>query len=243
MNPNPAIVGHAVRPTPRRRPVLALALTLGILMSLVAAVAPTTAAPNSAAYRSCDPCLVITTDNVNLRTGPGRSYEVIRVIPHNTEVLAYSGVTNGYSEVINGDVTGWVYRDYLRSPDEPNFIGLAATARNLNLREGPGRTYDVLAQMPANSIVKITDQLVDGYRLIAYNGDLGWAYDDYLVGGTDAVATRRLAIRAEPRSTSAYRGAVPAWESVTAFTAGDNGYVLVMYQGNVGWVKGRYLGK
>src|SRR5215211_697641 len=41
---NPAIIEQPVRSIPRRRLVFALALTLGILMSLVAAVAPTGAA-------------------------------------------------------------------------------------------------------------------------------------------------------------------------------------------------------
>jgi uncharacterized protein YgiM (DUF1202 family) len=220
---------------------LALMVVLGILLSGNANLPAVSAAP--AALRSCDPCPVVTTDRVNMRTGPGKSYPVITVIPANAEIAAFNGVTNGYRKVIYGDISGWAHRDYLRSPDEPQWIGVAATTSRLNFRSSPGSGSSVKAVMPANSIVKITDKVVDGYRFIAYNGNTGWAYDEYLVQGSQAVATRKLAIRAAPSSTAAYRGAVPAWETVTTFIASDNGYVLIMSNGNIGWVKGQYLGK
>jgi uncharacterized protein YgiM (DUF1202 family) len=231
----------------RRRPLLAVALILAILVSLTSAITEAAAAPGSVntpahtANRSCDPCPVVTTDDVNLRKGPGKSYAVIKVIPANTEVLAYAGAKNGYRKVLYGQATGWVHGDYLRSPNAPQWIGLAATDGSLNLRQGPGTNYPVTTVMPGNSIVKISDQIVDGFRLIAYNGNTGWASEKYLIWGYEAVATRKLAIRAQPNAMSTYRGSVPAWETVTAFTHANNGYVLIIYGSKVGWVQGRYL--
>jgi uncharacterized protein YraI len=224
-----------------------LAFVLAVIVTLTGTVSRTSAAPGTAgpavatANRSCDPCPAITTDRLNLRKGPGTSYKVIVVIPANTEVLAYyNSEKNGYLKVEYGDATGWAHGDYLRSPDAPNWIGLAATETRLNFRQGPGKDRPVITVMPAYSIVKISDLVVDGYRYIAYNGTTGWAYNSYLVTGYEVVSTRKLAIRAEPRSTAAYLGALPAWASATAFI-GENGYSLILYDGKVGWVLQRYL--
>lgn len=222
-------------------------ILFGLLLSTAAYVTGTNAAPApnvsaaSSANRSCDPCPAITTDRVNLRKGPGTSYSVIVVVPANTEVLAYAGSTNGFRQVDYGQKSGWIHADYLSSPNEPQWIGLAATNTRLNFREGPSTGAKVKAVMPAYSIVKISNQVVDGYQYIAYNGTTGWAHVDYLVQGIDLVATRKLAIRAQPSATSTYLGAVPAWEHVIAFTNTQNGYVLVMYNSKVGWVLDRYL--
>jgi uncharacterized protein YraI len=129
---------------------LALLVVLGILLSGTARIPTASAAP---ALRSCDPCLVVTTDRVNFRGGPGKTYPVVTVIPANTELWAFAEVKNGYRKVIYGDVTGWVHGDYLRSPDAPQWYGLAATTSRLNFREGPGTSYKVKAVLPAYSIV------------------------------------------------------------------------------------------
>jgi len=217
---------------------LALMVVLGILLSGNARIPAASAAP---ALRSCDPCLVVTTDRVNFRVGPGTTYPVRTVIPANTEVWAFAGVTNGYREVIYGDVTGWVHGDYLSSPDEPQWYGVAATTSRLNFRDGPGTSYNVTAVLPAYSIVEVSDEVVNGFRYVAYNGKVGWVSDAYLGHGFEATTTRRLALRAAPSSTATYLGAVPAWATVTAFNGSKNGYILVLYNGNVGWILLQYV--
>ncbi len=217
---------------------LALLIVLGIFLSDTARIPMASAAP---ALRSCDPCLVVTTDRVNFRAGPGKTYPVISVISASTELWAFAEVTNGYREVICGDVTGWVHGDYLRSPDAPQWYGLAATTSRLNFREGPGTSYKVKAVLPASSIVKVSDEVVDGFRYVAYNGNVGWVSDAYLGHGFEATTTRRLALRAAPNSSATYLGAVPAWETVTAFNGSKNGYILVLYNGTVGWVLLQYI--
>src|SRR5262245_24964880 len=138
-------------------------ILFGILLSTAAYVTGTNAAPApnspaaSSANRSCDPCPVVTSDRVNLRTGPGTSYSVIVVVPANTEVLAYAGSSNGFRQVVYGQKTGWIHGDYLRSPNEPQWIGVAATNSRLNFREGPSSGAKVKAVMPAYSVVKISD--------------------------------------------------------------------------------------
>ncbi|HEY7033353.1 MAG TPA: SH3 domain-containing protein [Thermomicrobiales bacterium] len=230
-----------------RRLLPTLAFLFAAVVTLSGTVARTSAAPGGAnpapvsANRSCDPCPAVTTDRLNLRKGPGTSYKVIAVIPAETEVLVYAGQTNGFRQVEYGNLKGWARGDCLQSPDAPNWIGLAATDSRVNFRAGPGQDRPVLAVMPAYGILKVSDLVVDGYRYVASNGNLGWAYDDYLYHCAGVVATRALAIRAEPRAGSTYRGTIPAGESATAFMDGDNGYTLIVYGSKTGWVLGRYL--
>ena len=65
---------------------------------------PETPASGSTAY---------TTSALNLRTGPGTSHQVVRVLPINTQV-ALTGVTqDGFSQVKDGDQLYWVSTTYL----------------------------------------------------------------------------------------------------------------------------------
>ena len=65
---------------------------------------PETPASGSTAY---------TTSALNLRTGPGTSHQVVRVLPINTQV-ALTGVTqDGFSQVKDGDQLYWVSTIYL----------------------------------------------------------------------------------------------------------------------------------
>ena len=57
---------------------------------------------------------LVTTANVNLRSGPGRSYSALRVLATGTKVSALGGgATNGFYQVQAGATTGWTHGDYL----------------------------------------------------------------------------------------------------------------------------------
>jgi uncharacterized protein YraI len=120
-----------------------------------------------------------TVANVNLRTGPGTSYAVIRVVPQSTQVGITATVRNGFRYVDDRGTRGWIADSYLghvSDGDRETFT----TTTNLNLRAEPSTSAKVLLVMPANSVVETASGTAPGWRQVIYKGTKGWAATDYL---------------------------------------------------------------
>lgn len=63
------------------------------------------------------PATMVTTEDVNLRAGPGTSYDVISVIPGGTEVATNTQPQAGFLQVNFDGTRGWTSSTYLQSPN------------------------------------------------------------------------------------------------------------------------------
>jgi uncharacterized protein YgiM (DUF1202 family) len=191
--------------------------------------------------RSCDPCPVVTTDALNLRSGPSLNDTIIWVIPKGTEVIASNSRTNGFAEVTVGSREGWAYGQYLISPDAPEASGTLYTTDYLNLRKGPSTDDEVLDVLPPLSAVEATDQIIDGYRFVYVDGVPGWAFGQYLVGSSTLTTTDVLNLRAEPSTSADVLHIMPLGATVQLTGDESNGFVSVTYNGVDGWAYSKYL--
>ena len=57
----------------------------------------------------------VTTTALNLRSGPGLTYKVIRVLAEGTRVTTTGKTAKGFAEVVNGSARGWAAIQYLAS--------------------------------------------------------------------------------------------------------------------------------
>lgn len=64
------------------------------------------------------PASLVATEDVNLRSGPGTSFEVITVVPGGAEVAASTQVDAGFVEASFRGTRGWIAADYLTSPQK-----------------------------------------------------------------------------------------------------------------------------
>lgn len=127
--------------------------------------------------------IMVTTANLNLRTGPGTSYSIIRVIPKGAQVEVYS-TSGGWAKVTHGGSTGYCSTTYLQYKTSTD---IRITTEELNLRSGPGTSYSILAVMPKGAKVNLLS--VSGYwAKVIYNGTTGYAHTSYLVKEGTAVS-------------------------------------------------------
>ncbi len=128
------------------------------------------------------------TANLNLRSGAGTSYSVLRVIPSGGAVTVLSGPTpNGWYNVNYNGTGGYVYGVYLAFQDnnvsfEPGETPRTTTA--LRLRTGAGTGYATIAVLPTNTQVTIISgplfaNTYSWYRVSSAYGT-GWVAGDYL---------------------------------------------------------------
>lgn len=124
---------------------------------------------------------------VNMRSGPGTGYSVIRTLPQGTTVEVFDNFQGNFQRVGFAMQMGWVSLDYLSGgggdgggSGQP--IGQLRVASALNLRSSASMSGRVIKVMPTGTMVWPTDQVSNGFRYVnLVDGSAsGWAYDAYL---------------------------------------------------------------
>jgi uncharacterized protein YraI len=124
---------------------------------------------------------------VNMRTGPGTGYSVIRTLPQGTTVEVFDNFQGNFQRVGYAMQMGWVSLDYLSGGGGDGGgngwpVGQLRVTTSLNLRDQPNMSAQVIRVMPTGTMVWPTDQLSNGFRLVQLvdGSGTGWAYDSYL---------------------------------------------------------------
>lgn len=124
---------------------------------------------------------------VNMRSGPGTGYTVIRTLPQGTRVEVFDSFQGNFQMVGYAQQVGWVSLDYLSGGGgdgggngQP--IGQKRVTSALNLRETSSLTGRVIKVMPAGTMVWPSAQVSQGFRYVELvdGSAAGWAYDSYL---------------------------------------------------------------
>jgi len=117
---------------------------------------------------------------VNLRSGPGTSSKVFRVVPSGAAVQVSNTTRNGFRYVVHDGLAGWIADQYLVwGTHQPPGATLTTTA-NLNLRAEPSISASVLLVMPEGATVAVLGVWSNGFRKVSYKGMTGWAHASYL---------------------------------------------------------------
>jgi uncharacterized protein YgiM (DUF1202 family) len=212
----------------------------------------------------------VTSDSLNVRSGPGTGYSVIDVITYGTNGLIIDGPVSadGYVwyeiDYVGGKSAGWVASDFLALVSTGGFaIGdiLMVTSDTLNVRSGPGTGYSVIDMLTYGNQVVVLDGPVsaDGYTWYevsySFGGFTGWVAGEYLayvssggisIGDTVYVNSDFLNVRS---------GAGTGYAIESTLSYGTEAFVIdgpvsadgyTWYQieysgGYVGWAAGEYL--
>jgi SH3-like domain-containing protein len=191
--------------------------------------------------RSCDPCPVVTTDALNLRSGPSLNDTIVWVIPKGTEVIAANARTNGFREVEVDGREGWAHAQYLVSPDVPQANSTRTTTDYVNFRVSPELDADIIDVVPPLTVVESTDQIVNSFRFVYVDGTPGWIYEQYLAGSATMTTTDYLNLRAEPSLSGDVLVVMTPGASVQLTGDELDGFVSVTYNGVDGWAYSTFL--
>jgi len=212
----------------------------------------------------------VTSDSLNVRSGPGTGYSVIDMITYGTNGLIIDGpvTANGYvwyeMEYVGGAYAGWVASDYLALVTTGSFaIGdtVYVTSDTLNVRSGPGTGYSVIDMIVygTNGLVIDGPVSADGYTWyeIEYVGGTtaGWVAGEYLgyvstggivIGSTVYVTSESLNVRSGPGTSYAIESTISYGTEgyVIDGPVSANGYTWYQIEylgGYVGWAAGEYL--
>lgn len=108
----------------------------------------------------------VTGSVVNIRSGPGSDYEITGTVYQDTEVVILDQKGEWYQVKI-GSVTGWIHNSLLQMDQE---VLLTVTGEQVNLRTGPGTSYQVAAQASRGDVLTLLDVEGEWYKVKTSDG-------------------------------------------------------------------------
>jgi uncharacterized protein YgiM (DUF1202 family) len=201
----------------------------------------------------------ITTTNLNLRSGPGLTYPVIRVLPQGTRATTTGKTARGFVELLVGRSRGWASTQYLTGARTglPAVVGTRVATAALDIRTSSGDDAATIAEVKKGTRLSVTGATQNGRAQIVYRNAVRWVTAKYLanpkvtaptppklprVVGT-RYATATLVVRSTYRSSSAVITQVVRGTRLRITGVVRSGRRQVVYDNAVRWVSAKYLSK
>ena len=217
------------------------------------------AAPNYETYY-----VVNCQESITLRTSPSTSASEICQIPLGAAVSYVGGAANGFYEIIYNGSQGYGLASYL-STQPPASNGNSKASGNyetyyvvncqesITLRTSPSTSASEICQIPLGAAVSYVGGAANGFYEVIYDGSRGYALASYLstsawnmVGnavGTCVVVNcqESITLRTSPSTSAAEICQIPLGATVSFSGVEENGFYLVVYDGNTGYALKEYL--
>lgn len=198
-----------------------------------------------------------TTANLNLRSGPGLTYKVLKVLRKGTVVSLTGKTSRGYTEVLTGSSRGWASSQYLTSAATglPAITGTRIATADLDIRTTSGKDSKTVAEVKKGTKLSVTGATQNGRAQIIYKGQIRWVTARYLanpkttlptgpalpkVTGT-RYATAALNIRSTADDDYRLITEVPKGTALSITGVIKNARMQIVYLGAARWVTAQYL--
>jgi uncharacterized protein YgiM (DUF1202 family) len=201
----------------------------------------------------------ITTTALNLRTGPGLSYKVIKVLKEGARVTMTGKTARGWAQLVNGKSIGWSSMQYLASSatGRPAIIGTRVATADLDIRTTSRADSRTVAEVKKGTALSVTGAIQNGRAQIIYKHAVRWVTARYLTNLNSTLpsppklpkstgtryATSALDIRST--YTDKYRliTEVPRGTEIKITGVVKNGRMQIIFEKAVRWVTAKYLSK
>ncbi|MFN2745109.1 MULTISPECIES: SH3 domain-containing protein [Bacillus] len=205
---------------------------------------------------------VIATDEINVRSGPGLSHEIISVVSRNESYPILEEKGDWVQIQLNNGQKGWVV-DWLIQKKAQSSGGSESTsgkvtssASDLRIRKGPGTSYEVQGTFPQGEQADVLK--IDGkWMKISYQNITGWVHSDYVTqdgseqktaqssGTNTSSKTGTVGVSIlNVRSDASHQGTIIATlKRNTDVTIIDeqHGWYEIEFDGQKGWAASHYI--
>lgn len=203
--------------------------------------------------------------SLNLRQGPGTSYNIIGELSSGTNVQIISQCNSNWYKVQYNGTTGYVYAPCISivsgnlssSSKTGTVINLSGDIQ-LNFRLGPSTNDTVIGGLSEGTTFTILSES-NGWYKINYDGTIGYVYGYYVSVGNNSSSLSNsssntsksgvvsnlnsgvdLNFRSGPNTDYSIIGELSEGTSVTILSE-NNGWYKINYDGTVGYVYSNYI--
>jgi N-acetylmuramoyl-L-alanine amidase len=207
--------------------------------------------------------LTISSDSVNVRSGPGLSYPLIKVAKRG-EKYSIAKEKGDWIEIqLSSGKTGWLVSWLVTKENEKkattsgskNTVAIANTAQ-LRVRSGPGTSFRVVGFLNKGHEVSVLDQNENWYKITSSFGD-GWVAREFLDiktvkqeskpdpsaknnTSTGIVTGDTLNVRKQAATSSPVIGKLTKGTIVTIYSK-QNDWLEVNFSNMKGWVSAKFI--
>ncbi|MCL1838977.1 MAG: SH3 domain-containing protein [Propionibacteriaceae bacterium] len=212
-----------------------------------------------------------TTGQLNVRTGPSTSVEILMTLKKGDIVLATGGVSNQWLPITFNGKTAYVFAQYVtkttsKNPAITGLPGKRVTNVNVNLRTKPDLKSDIIKVLKQGVTVEVTGRTSGDFTEVKESNTLRWLYTEYLSVNQDktpditppivtppdkptptpdtknlATTTHLLTLRKAASAVSDSLGNVPANSKVELTGLHTDAYSQVSYNQKKGWILTGYF--
>lgn len=121
---------------------------------------------------------IITGDSVNLRSGPGVNFEILRKMNKGNAVLVVGPGKNDWLKVnLPRNSKAFIHKKFL---SVKNSIYGIVNASRVNIRAGEGTRFNVIGQLNTEDIVEIVLQGKEWIQIFPYSNCFAWVHKDFV---------------------------------------------------------------
>ena len=183
-------------------------------------------------------------ESLNVRTGPGTSYDKIGTLSKGSKVEVVEEL-NGWSKIKFNDGYGYVSTGYLTETPEEAVKIMYTTPESLNVRIGPGTSYDKIGTLSKGSKVEVVEES-DGWSKIKFNDGYGYVSTSYL---TETPEESVKIMYTTPESLNVRTGPGTSYDKIGTLSKGSkvevveesDGWSKIKFNDGYGYVSTNYL--
>lgn len=132
---------------------------------------------------------IVTTDDLNLRSGPSTSNTVIGRLTRNNELEILDQSGDWYKVRTKNNNIGWANKNYVSVTASTGAVSTGTvTANGLNLRNSASTTGGVICTLSKGTVVSILEQSGDWDKVKTDSGKIGWVFNKYISSGSSTTA-------------------------------------------------------
>lgn len=135
----------------------------------------------------------VTADALRLRESASTNSTILATAPSGDTVVVLEDAGNGWYKVDYKSIEGYMSGEYLdvqKTADVKIGYGkVNAGGSTLNMRSGPGTSYDRVATLSDGTVVDIVG-IDNGWYKVTYNGTTGYVSSDYMITVKDSAGSR-----------------------------------------------------
>ncbi|WP_040207840.1 SH3 domain-containing protein [Neobacillus jeddahensis] len=210
--------------------------------------------------------LTISTETVNVRSGPGLSYPLVTVATRGEKFEIVKEKDDWIEIKLSLGKTGWIVNWLVTMENDQKTTSSASSSGSnqtiakantdqLRVRSGPGTSFRIVGLLNEGQEVTVLDQNEYWYKITSTFGD-GWVVKDFLTIKTEKQAKKpssssaktstgvvtgdTLNVRKDPSTTSPVIGKLSIGTSVTIYSK-QNDWIEIGFSNLRGWASSAFI--
>ncbi|MGM9532775.1 SH3 domain-containing protein [Intestinibacter sp.] len=188
---------------------------------------------------------VVTAYELNVRSGPSKSYNVKFVIYKNDKVTIEETSNGWYKITTKTGKQGWASSKYIDVVENEATTIKKVSASSLNMRKGPSTSYQVITTLSKGQAVEVIS-VDNGWAKIKYNSKIGYVSNKYLTDQVDSsikikyVNTSALNVRTGPSTSYKILTVYKYGQEVKVVSINGN-WAKIKYKDGYAYISNKYL--